>query len=402
MSEPTGVHQPVLVVNAGSSSLKYQLIAAGEGALVKGSIEEIGSDAATLHHRRRGHEPVTGTRGVADHSAALAWMLATFSEAGTSLDDLHAVGHRVVHGGTRFTAPTLINADVEAAIDELAPLAPLHNPVNLAGIRALRAQLPAVPQVAVFDTAFHATIPLVASTYALPPTLAREHGIRRYGFHGTSCEYVTGRAATFLGVGRDGVNLIICHLGNGASATAVARGRSVDTSMGLAPLEGLVMGTRSGDLDPAIPFHLIRSGLSPADVETLLTKGSGLKGLAGVSDMREVRNRASAGDSSARLALEVYAYRVRKYLGAYLAVVPGVHAIVFTAGIGEHDARLRAEICAPLTHLGLHLDADANAAATGPSEPAVLDDGTGPIRILVVPTDEESEIATQAAHVVSG
>lgn len=393
--------KPVLVVNAGSSSLKYQLIVAGEGALVKGSIEEIGSDAAALHHRGREGEPVTGTRNVADHDVALGWMLETFSDTGTVLADLLAVGHRVVHGGTRFTAPTLIDADVEAAIDELVPLAPLHNPGNLAGIRALRAQLPDVPQVAVFDTAFHATIPAVASTYALPPALAHEYGVRRYGFHGTSCEYVTGRAAAFLGVDRDEVNLIICHLGNGASATAVARGRSVDTSMGLAPLEGLVMGTRSGDLDPAISFHLIRSGLSPAEVETLLTKNSGLKGLAGVSDMREVRNRASEGDGSAQLALEVYAYRVRKYLGSYLAIVPGVHAIVFTAGIGEHDAPLRAEICAPLTHLGLGLDADANAAATGPSEPAAVDDGTGPIRVLVVPTDEESEIATQAAQVAS-
>jgi acetate kinase len=385
--------KPVLVVNAGSSSLKYQLIGDGK-AVVKGAIEEIGSDAARLHH-----DGQTTQRRVEDHGAALAWMLETL---GGLLDDLLAVGHRVVHGGTRFTEPVLIDADVEAAIEELVPLAPLHNPANLAGIRALRAQLPDVPQVAVFDTAFHSTIPAVASTYALPPSVAAKYGVRRYGFHGTSCQYVTGRAASFLGVARDEVNLVICHLGNGASATAVAGGRSVDTSMGLAPLEGLVMGTRSGDLDPAVPFHLIRSGLDPADVETLLTKQSGLKGLAGVSDMREVRNRATAGDDAARLALDVYAYRIRKYLGAYLAVVPGVQAIVFTAGIGENDARLRAEICAPLNHLGLRLDAAANAAAVGPAQPAAVDDGSGPIRVLVVPTDEESEIATQATRVVSG
>ena len=385
----------VLVVNAGSSSLKYQLVGDGR-ALVKGAIEEIGSEAARLHH-----DGQTAQRRVEDHAAAFAWMLETFGSDGSLLDDLLAVGHRVVHGGTRFTEPVLVDADVEAAIEELIPLAPLHNPANLAGIRALRAQLPNVPQVAVFDTAFHATIPAVASTYALPPSVAARYGVRRYGFHGTSCQYVTGRAASFLGVATDEVNLVICHLGNGASATAVAGGRSVDTSMGLAPLEGLVMGTRSGDLDPAIPFHLIRSGLDPTDVETLLTKQSGLKGLAGVSDMREVRNRATAGDEAARLALDVYAYRIRKYLGAYLAVVPGVQAIVFTAGIGENDARLRSEVCVPLSHLGLRLDAAANAAAVGPTKPAVVDDGSGPIRVLVVPTDEESEIASQAARVVS-
>jgi acetate kinase len=384
--------KPVLVVNAGSSSLKYQLLGDGE-VLAKGLIEEIGSDSATLRSDgQTTHQPVR------DHGAALAWMCEQLG--GSRLDDLLAVGHRVVHGGTRFTEPVLITADVEAAIDELSPLAPLHNPANLAGIRALRAQLPDVRQVAVFDTAFHATIPAVAATYALPTELAAEHGIRRYGFHGTSCEYVTGRAAAFLDLAREETNLVICHLGNGASATAVAGGRSVDTSMGLAPLEGLVMGTRSGDIDPAIAFHLIRSGLSPADVETVLTKQSGLKGLAGVSDMRAVRERASGGDPAARLALDIYAYRIRKYLGAYLAVVPGVQAVVFTAGIGENDARLRAEVCAPLSHLGITLDAEANAAATGPAEPVAIDAG-GALRVLVVPTDEESEIAAQAARVVA-
>jgi acetate kinase len=379
--------KPVLVVNAGSSSLKYQVVP----GVTKGLIEEIGSDDARLHTGGK-----TSRRPVKDHEAALAWMLETLDDL-----DVLAVGHRVVHGGTRFTEPTLITAEVEDAIDELSPLAPLHNPANLAGIRALRTQLPDVPQVAVFDTAFHATIPAVAATYALPVDLANEHGIRRYGFHGTSCQYVTGRAAGFLGVPRDAVNLIICHLGNGASATAVAGGRSVDTSMGLAPLEGLVMGTRAGDLDPAIPFHLIRSGLSPADVETAITKQSGLKGLAGVSDMRSVRENAGKGDEAAQLALDIYAYRIRKYVGSYLAVVPDVHAIVFTAGIGENDTRLRTQVCAPLAHLGIALDADANAAAAGPSEPVAVDAG-GPIRVLVVPTDEESEIAAQATRVVAG
>ncbi|GAA3393477.1 acetate/propionate family kinase [Cryptosporangium minutisporangium] len=382
----------VLVVNSGSSSLKYQLIDVGAGVLAKGLIEEIGSDAARLRHNGRAPE----TRPAKDHAAALAWMLDVLPNA--SLDGLLAVGHRVVHGGTRYTAPTVVDAAVEAGIEELSPLAPLHNPVNLAGIRALRAQLPDVPQVAVFDTAFHATIPAVAATYALPVDVAAEYGIRRYGFHGTSCQYVTGRAAEYLGV--PAPNLVICHLGNGASATAVAGGRSVDTSMGLSPLEGLVMGTRSGDLDPAVPFHLIRAGLDPADVEKILTSRSGLRGLAGVSDMREVRAAADEGDAGARLARDVYAYRIRKYVGAYLAVVPGVHALVFTAGVGENDAPLRAEVCGPLAHLGVELDEDANREAVGPSTPATI--GHGPIPVLVIPTDEESEIAAQAAAVARG
>ncbi|SHN27329.1 acetate/propionate family kinase [Cryptosporangium aurantiacum] len=378
--------KPVLVINSGSSSLKYQLIDVGSGVLAKGLIEEIGSDAARLRHS--GREP--DTRPAKDHDAALAWMLQVLG----GLDGLLAVGHRVVHGGTRYTAPTVIDAAVEAGIEELSPLAPLHNPVNLAGIRALRTQLPDVPQVAVFDTAFHATIPAVAATYALPLDVAAEYGVRRYGFHGTSCQYVTRRTGEYLGA----ENLIICHLGNGASATAVSGGRSVDTSMGLSPLEGLVMGTRSGDLDPALPFHLIRAGLDPAEVETILTSRSGLRGLAGASDMREVRAKADAGDAAARLAREIYAYRIRKYVGAYLAVVPGVQALVFTAGVGENDAPLRAEVCGSLAHLGIELDDDANRAAVGPSEPVTI--GSGAVPVVVVPTDEESEIAAQAAAAV--
>ncbi|MFI5955000.1 acetate/propionate family kinase [Cryptosporangium sp. NPDC051539] len=373
--------KPVLVVNAGSSSLKYQLIEPGSPPSAKGLIEEIGSAQARLRHDGEDR----GTRPAEDHEAALAWMLEAL---GDTLDDLLAVGHRVVHGGTRFTEPTVVDRDVEAAIEQLSPLAPLHNPANLAGIRALTTLLPTTPQVAVFDTAFHATIPAVAATYALPRELAEAHGVRRYGFHGTSCQYVTGQV--------DAENLIICHLGNGASITAVENNRSVDTSMGLSPLEGLVMGTRSGDLDPAVPFHLMRAGLSAAEVEDILTKRSGLRGLAGASDMREVRERQD--EPHARLALDVYAYRIRKYIGAYLAAVPGMQALVFTAGVGENDHRLRQEICAPLAHLGIALNADANEAAVGRSEPATI--GTGPIEVLVVPTNEEAEIAAQAAAIV--
>jgi acetate kinase len=365
----------VLVVNAGSSTLKYQLYDVDRHAAVTtGLIDR-----------------------VTDHRAALEEMLTAL---GTPLPDLLGVGHRIVHGGARFTEPTLIDRTVEAAIEDLISLAPLHNPANLAGVHALRRLLPDTPQVAVFDTAFHATIPLVAATYAIPAALAERHGIRRYGFHGTSCRYVTRRTAEHLGVRTDGVNLIVCHLGNGASVTAVADGRSVDTSMGMSPLAGLVMGTRCGDLDPAVPFHLQRqTGLTAMQVETVLTRESGLAGLCGDSDMREVKARAQTGDPAARQAREVYAYRIRHYLGAYLAVLPRVDALVFTAGVGENDAELRADVCGPVAHLGLSLDAAANAdAVNGRDGPAAI--GTGRIPVLVVPTDEEAEIADETAQIV--
>ncbi|SDQ04000.1 acetate/propionate family kinase [Quadrisphaera sp. DSM 44207] len=371
----------VLVVNAGSSSLKHQLREDG-AVLARGVVERIGSPQ------------------VPDHAAALSAALADL-EAGPGLAGLVGVGHRVVHGGTAFTAPALVDDAVEAGIEALSSLAPLHNPPQLAGVRALRRLLPSVPQVAVFDTAFHATIPPEAATYAIPPELAARHGVRRYGFHGTSHRHVTHRAAAVLGVPVGAVRLVTCHIGNGASVTAVRDGLSVDTSMGLTPLEGLVMGTRSGDLDPAVVFHLVReAGMDVADVDDLLNHRSGLRGLAGESDVRAVRRRADAGDERARLALDVYAHRLLKYVGAYLAVVPGVQALVFTAGVGENDARLREAVCSRLEHLGVRLDPAANAAATGPREPVAVDDGTGPVRVLVVPTDEEAEIASQVLDLV--
>jgi acetate kinase len=355
----------VFVLNAGSSSLKYQLVDPDSGAVhASGTIERIG-------------EP----DGVPDHQAAVR----------EALDDLEglpepiAVGHRVVHGGDRFVTPTLVTDEVVAAVEELAPLAPLHNPPNLTGLRLLRRRLPDLPHVAVFDTAFHATLPPHAYTYALPRELARTEGIRRYGFHGTSYAYVSRRAATLLGIPYDEVNLVVCHLGNGASVAAIAGGRSVDTSMGMTPLEGLVMGTRSGDVDPGVLLHLMRHAGYDADtLDTVLNRRSGLTGLSGHRDMRAVHAAADAGDADAQLALTVAAYRIRKYVGAYLAVVPDVHALVFTGGIGENDAALRAAVCEPLAHLGISAD------------------GTGAIRVLVVPTNEEAEIAAQAAAVVRG
>ena len=373
----------VLVINAGSSSLKHQLRAGGT-VVARGLVEEIGS------------------ADVPDHAAALTRALDDL-RAGPGLDGLGAVAHRVVHGGDRYTAATLVDDDVEAGIAALCSLAPLHNPPQLAGIRALRALLPGVPQVAVFDTAFHATMPARASTYALPPALAREHGLRKYGFHGTSHAYVTHRTAAALGVAQDAVRLVSCHIGNGVSVTAVRDGRSIDTSMGLTPLQGAVMGTRSGDLDPAVVFHLVReAGMSAQEVDDLLNTRSGLLGMSGESDLRRVHAAADAGDADAQLALDVHAYRLTTYVAAYLGVVAGAQALVFTAGAGEHDPRLRAAVCAPLAHLGISLDAAANAAAVGPREPVVIDDGTGGVRVLVVPTDEEGEIARQTGELLDG
>jgi acetate kinase len=371
----------VLVVNAGSSSLKHQLREEGR-VLARGTVERIGGEE------------------VPDHAAALSAAVEEL-HSGPGLDGLVGVGHRVVHGGTRFTAPVLVDDGVERGIEELSSLAPLHNPPQLAGIRALRELLPGVPQVAVFDTAFHATIPPAASTYAIPVGLAERYGVRRYGFHGTSHQHVTARAAEHLGVPVERVRLVTCHIGNGVSVTAVRDGRSVDTSMGLTPLEGAVMGSRSGDLDPAVVAHLVReAGMTVQEVDELLNSRSGLQGLAGESDLRAVHRRVDEGDERARLALEVYAHRLVKYVGAYLAVVPGVQALVFTAGVGENDDRVRAAVCSRLEHLGVRLDAAANAAVHRPREPVAVDDGTGTVRVLVVPTDEEGEIARQVLEVV--
>ena len=392
----------VLVVNSGSSSLKYQVVDAADGACrAKGLVERIGEASPVLHHEWADGRVVEEPGGLPDHEAALARMLEVLSSDPDVLPRLAAVGHRVVHGGSEYRDPVVVDDDVEATIERLIPLAPLHNPAGLLGIRALRRLLPDVPHVAVFDTAFHATLPPEAYTYALPADLARDLHLRKYGFHGTSYQYVTRAAAAFLGVPVEQATLIICHLGNGASMAAVRNGRSVDTTMGLSPLQGLAMGTRAGDIDPAVVFQLVRvGGMSLDEVDTLLNKESGLKGMAGSQDMREVRARAAAGDERAALARAVYAYRIRSYIGSYLANVPGVQALVFTAGIGEHDADLRREVCEPLGHVGIRIDAARNDAPG--SGVRAVDDGRGSIRILVVPTDEEAEIARLAAGAASG
>lgn len=391
----------VLVVNSGSSSLKFQLVDLSDDSWsAKGLLERIGESDSRFVLELPHQSPQVDSLRLADHGAALTAMLDALQRSASGLDDLVAVGHRVVHGGPDYRQPTVIDDEVVGGIEALVPLAPLYNPPALVGIRELRRLLPDVPQVAVFDTAFHAHMPPEAYTYAIPVDLAHRYRLRRYGFHGTSFRYVTRRAAELLELPVDEVNLVICHLGNGASMAAVRRGVGVDTSMGLTPLQGLVMGTRSGDIDPAVVFQLVRvGGMQLDDVDDLLNKASGLKGLAGDQDMREVHRRADAGDAAARLALDVYAYRIRFYLAAYLGVVPNVHAVVFTAGIGEHDAQLRHQVCAPLAHLGIRIDEAANTQPGGGERR--IDDRSGAIRVLVVPTNEEAEIARQAAEAVA-
>ena len=316
----------------------------------------------------------------------------------TDLGDVavDAVGHRVVHGGEQFTAPTIVDDDVLDALRSLVPLAPLHNPANIIGIEVARQVWPGVPQVAVFDTAFHRTLPPHAYRYAVPGEWYERHGVRRYGFHGTSHEYVAGRAAVALGRPLSDLDLIVAHLGNGASMAAIARGRSIDTSMGLSPLEGLVMGSRSGDVDPTVITHVATAtGRAFADVATDLNRASGLLGLCGVSDMREVIARADSGDHDAQLAIDVFAYRIKKYVGAYLAVLGRCDALVFTGGIGEHSAIVRAAACAGLDGMGILLDHPRNER----NEQLVSAEGS-PVSVLVIATDEERAIAEQTAAVV--
>jgi acetate kinase len=390
----------VLVINAGSSSLKYSLVDAEEGtAAGSGLVERIGEPTGLVHHQGPDGN-IDDEREVRSHEDALRIALDAFATHGPSLDDMniHAIGHRVVHGGDRFSAPSLIDDDLVQAVEELVPLAPLHNPANLEGIDVARRMFPDVPHVAVFDTAFHQTLPEHAYTYAVPLDWAREHHIRRYGFHGTSVAFVAAEAARMLGKPADECRLIVLHLGNGASATAVDRGRSVETSMGFTPLEGLVMGTRSGDIDPALPAHLQRHlGWSVDDIDRMLNRESGLKGLVGHNDYREIARLRDEGDEAALLAFAIYCHRLRKYVGAYYAVLGEVDAIVFTGGIGEHGAVVRAETLTDLERLGIEIDTERNHdAGTVPRNVAT---DRASVAVLVIPTNEEWEIARQSLDV---
>ncbi len=388
----------VLVVNAGSSSLKYEVFdIAGGGSAGAGSVSGVGGRARHVHRGPGGRvdrEIDCPTHAEAFAAAAAVLRGDRSGEAGSPDEPLVAVGHRVVHGGSRFTEPVLVDGEVLTALDELSALAPLHNPANVEGIRRAGETFPGVPQIAVFDTAFHASIPAAAHTYAVPEEWRHEHQVRRYGFHGTSYAYVTRRIAILLGHERDDVNAVILHLGNGASACAVRGGRSVDTSMGLTPVEGLVMGTRSGDVDPALGGYLARvAGMSVADYDHALTRASGLLGLCDASDFRDLTARREHGDPAASLAFEVTVHRIVKYVGAYAAVLGRVDALVFTGGIGENSPVLRAAVIDRLAILGLALDADANVE--GPPERRVST-GTGRTQVWVVPTDEEAQIARAA------
>jgi acetate kinase len=393
----------VLVLNSGSSSIKYQLVDVSTGeAAAGGLVERIGESEGVLRHDGPAGR-TERTQVVPDHTAGVRAVLDLFDEVGPSLTELElvAVGHRVVQGGDRFTEPTLVDDDVEAAIDELSPLAPLHNPPNLAGIRAARTAFPDLPHVAIFDTAFHHTLPPEAYTYAIDRETARTYGIRRYGFHGTSHAYVSRRAAAMLGKEPGDVNLIVAHLGNGASITAVEEGCSVETSMGLTPLEGLVMGTRSGDLDPAVIFHLQRvGGMSTDDIDTLLNRRSGLLGLAGANDLRDIHAAIESGDDDAALALEVYCHRLRHYVGAYYAQLGRVDAVVFTAGVGENDDVVRLESLSGLERLGIVVDPERNEGRK--KAETVISPDDAEVAVLVIPTNEELEIAQQAVAVVRG
>ena len=391
-----------LVINSGSSSVKFEVFQAGSGlrSLLEGEVERIGTPDAGMWIQSRADGAATReTRAVAaaDHRAALAAALDAVGTTGVPLtgDTIAVVGHRVVHGGRHYSGPVLIDDEVVERIGTVALLAPLHTRANLAGIEAARACLPDAAHVAVFDTAFHRTMAPHAYEYALPRAMAEEHGIRRYGFHGISHAYVAGRAATLLGAPLEELDLITLHLGAGASAAAIHAGKSVDTSMGMTPLEGLVMGTRCGDLDPAIPMLLgVITGRTREDVHRLLNHESGLVGLCGTSDMREVHDLAEAGDDNAQDALALYCYRVKKYIGAYVAALGRVDALVFTAGVGENDAQVRERICEGLGCLGITIDVKRNRTSTG-GERFVSPEGAS-VAVLVVPTNEEREIARLA------
>ncbi|MFI9824269.1 acetate kinase [Streptomyces sp. NPDC052013] len=394
----------VLVLNSGSSSVKYQLLDMRDSSrLATGLVERIGERTSVVRHTplAAGGQPRERTEPIADHDAALKAVAEELAADGLGLDspELAAIGHRVVHGGKRFTEPTVIDDAVLAEIERLIPVAPLHNPANLTGIRTAMALRPDLPQVAVFDTAFHTTMPESAARYAIDVKTADEHRIRRYGFHGTSHAYVSRATAELLGKAPEEVNVIVLHLGNGASASAVRGGRCVDTSMGLTPLEGLVMGTRSGDMDPAVIFHLMRvGGMSADEIDTLLNKKSGLVGLCGDNDMREIRRRIDEGDEQAKLAFDIYIHRLKKYIGAYYAVLGHVDAVAFTAGVGENAAPVRAAAVAGLEPLGLAVDEERNAVRGG--EPRLISPEGARVAVAVVPTDEEMEIATQTYALV--
>lgn len=392
----------ILVLNSGSSSMKFKLYD-DERAISSGLVDKIGESVSNVRLKNLANaQDVERQESVENHQKAVKIIEDFFHESGIlgSLAELDGCGHRVVHGGQNLTKPCLINDGVLAEIERVAVIAPLHNPAHLVGMRAMLKVAPKVPNVAVFDTAFHATLPDFAYMYALPYELYEKQGIRKYGFHGTSHEFVSKKAAEFLGFKPSEFNAITLHLGNGASVCAVQKGKSIDTSMGLTPLEGLMMGTRCGDIDPAVVPHLIRSlNLNATELDTLMNKKSGFLGICGHNDLRDVENLANKGDKKAQLALEMFVYRLVKYIGAYFAVLPRVDALVFTAGIGENSDTIRLKVCEKLTRLGFEIDEALNKGVRG--ELKLISKPSSSTKILIVPTDEELEIATITEKLVA-
>lgn len=388
----------VLVINSGSSSIKYQLLDPDTGEVhAKGLCERIGEKEGHIAHKYQG-KTTEVNEPIADHGAGLSEILRLFDEVGPSIAESNVigVGHRVVQGGKYFDGPALITDEVRQKIEELCPLAPLHNPAHLSGIDVAKKLLPDVPHVAVFDTAFFQTLPAEASTYAIDQEIAGKYEVRRYGAHGTSHRFVSGRVAELLD--RSDLKQIVLHLGNGASASAVVNGEAVDTSMGLTPLEGLVMGTRTGDIDPAVVFHLARqANMSIDELDTLFNKKSGLLGLCGDNDMRTVRDLADEGNEKARAALDVYLHRLVSYVGRYYAVMGGLDVIALTAGVGENDVDIRRELCERLAFMGIELDEEVNKIRG--DEPRTISTPNSKITVMVVPTNEELSIAQQVMQI---
>lgn len=396
----------VLIFNCGSSSIKYQLFDMPAGkALAKGLVQRIGEGRSEAT-QQAGDFSIKLEKQVRSHHEGLEMVqqMLTDSAKGPlgSLAEIGACGHRVVHGGEAVSGSVVVDDRIEQVIEEYSDLAPLHNPPNLVGIREARKMMKGIPQIACFDTAFHQTIPKTAFLYAFPRDFYEKHRIRKYGFHGTSHQYVAKRAAALLKRDESGVDLITCHLGNGCSMAAVKRGKCVDTSMGLTPLEGLVMGTRTGDFDPAIVLHLLRKGYTAEQLDGIFNKKSGLLGISGISnDVRDLEEQARGGKTAAVLALDIFAYRIKKYIGAYLAALNGADAVVFAGGVGENGARMRKRILDGMENLGIVVDERRNAAMTGGKEGEIQSAGAR-IKVLIVPTDEERAIAQETYRLAEG
>ncbi len=391
---------PILLLNCGSSSIKYQVIDAdSEEVVASGLIQRIGDGESTISHTYAG-QTLQDEHGFADHAQALSFLVKLFDEVGPSLDQIVAVGHRTVHGGRGFRSTTVIDDDMLEKLRELSPLAPLHNPPGIAGIEAAQKALPNVPHVAIFDTAFFSSMPAEAYTYAIPKELREVHGMRKYAFHGTSHSFVSRKVAEVLGRDYNSFNQIVCHLGNGASISAIRNGVAVDGSMGLTPLAGLVMGTRSGDIDPGLHYFMEqRLGMSLKDIDTMLNKKSGIYGLSGVTDFRDLTELIEKGDEDAKLAFDVYVHRLISYIGSYMAVLGTVDALTFTAGVGENSPQVRAAVLERLEPLGFWMDAKANAVRS--REARIISREGSPVTVLVVPTNEELAMARETKAAIT-